>query len=406
MEKKPRKQSKLFFWRNDKNGSTTDSETTASVSSPYSVKHTIHVDFNTSSGFRGLPREWEIMLQGTISRDEVIANPEAVLDVLEFQSTAVKKQVSSEQQDEAPLPTEKTVTLNDLVNKGDPTELYINPKLVGEGAAGQVYLATNAQTREQVAIKKMELTAQNIKLLTSEIHIMKESTHENVVHYYDSFRVENQLWVVMEYMGGGCLTEILEQFEYVKMNEKQIAWVSQQTLKGLSYIHSRHRIHRDIKSDNILLGEKGEIKIADFGYAAQLTKQKTKRQTIVGTPYWMAPELIRGQEYGTKVDIWSLGIMIMEMAEGDPPYMEFPPLRALFLITTKGIPDLKEPPKWSNTFREFVALCLEKDADKRPSADELLEHAFMKTAIGGAEAIMKVNAEAKKAALDSSQLPF
>jgi len=402
MENKRKKGFFGFFGAKDKNGS--EETISATVSSPYSVKHTIHVDFNTSSGFRGLPREWELMLAGQISKDEVIENPDAVLDVLEFQSSAVKKQQA--EREEAPLPAEKTVTLNDLVNKGDPTEVYINPKLVGEGAAGQVYLAVHKDTREQVAIKKMELTAQNIKLLTSEIHIMKESNQENVVHYYDSYRVENQLWVVMEFMGGGCLTEILEQFEYVKMNEKHIAWVCQQTLKGLQYIHSRHRIHRDIKSDNILLGEHGEIKIADFGYAAQLTKQKTKRQTIVGTPYWMAPELIRGQEYGTKVDIWSLGIMIMEMAEGDPPYMEFPPLRALFLITTKGIPDLKEPSRWSPTFREFVGLCLEKDAEKRPSADELLAHPFMKQAVGGGEAIVKINQEAKKSALDCSQLPF
>jgi len=212
MEQK--KKSKFFsFWgaKGEKNGSTTESEATATVSSPYSVKHTIHVDFNTSSGFRGLPKEWEVMLAGQISKEEVIENPDAVIDILEFQSSAVKKQQQAERE-EAPLPAEKTVTLNDLVNKGDPTEIYINPKLVGEGAAGQVYLAVHKDTREQVAIKKMELTAQNIKLLTSEIHIMKESNHENVVHYYDSYRVENQLWVVMEFMGGGCLTEILEQF--------------------------------------------------------------------------------------------------------------------------------------------------------------------------------------------------
>jgi len=284
--------------------------------------------------------------------------------------------------------------------------LYMDAKLVGEGAAGQVFVATDVASKEQVAIKKMELNAQNINLLTSEIHIMKESVHFNIVRYYDSFRVENQLWVIMEFMGGGCLTEILEQFDYCKMTEQQIAHVCKETLSGLSYIHSKHRIHRDIKSDNILLGDKGEIKIADFGYAAQLTKQKTKRQTIVGTPYWMAPELIRGQEYGVKVDIWSLGIMIMEMAEGDPPYMEFPPLRALFLITTKGIPDLKEPNKWSASFRDFVALCLEKDADKRPDADALLEHEFMALAEGGAEALVKINEEAKRSALDAAQMPF
>jgi len=159
-----------------------------------------------------------------------------------------------------------------------------------------------------------------------------------------------------------------------------IAHVCLQTLDGLKYIHSLHRIHRDIKSDNILVGAKGEVKLADFGYAAQLTEQKSKRNTIVGTPYWMAPELIRGQEYGIKVDIWSLGIMAMEMAEGEPPYMDFPPLRALFLITTKGIPPLKETDKWSPEFQDFVAQCLEKDADKRSDANALLSHPFLKTA--------------------------
>jgi len=397
------------FWKTKgaKNGSPM-SEPSASVSSPYSVKHPIHVDFNSASGFRGLPREWEVMLEGTISRNEVVENPQAVLDILEtnFQQQERKRDKEKQAAAPEPLPAEKTITLNDLVNKEDPSKLYMDAKLVGEGAAGQVFVATDVASKEQVAIKKMELNAQNINLLTSEIHIMKESVHFNIVRYYDSFRVENQLWVIMEFMGGGCLTEILEQFDYCKMTEQQIAHVCKETLSGLSYIHSKHRIHRDIKSDNILLGDKGEIKIADFGYAAQLTKQKTKRQTIVGTPYWMAPELIRGQEYGVKVDIWSLGIMIMEMAEGDPPYMEFPPLRALFLITTKGIPDLKEPNKWSASFRDFVALCLEKDADKRPDADALLEHEFMALAEGGAEALVKINEEAKRSALDAAQMPF
>jgi len=151
------------------------------------------------------------------------------------------------------------------------------------------------------------------------------------------------------------------------------------------------------------LGSGGEVKIADFGYAAQLTQQKNKRQTIVGTPYWMAPELIRGQEYDTKVDIWSLGIMIMEMAEGEPPYMEFPPLRALFLITTKGIPDLKEPSKWSQHFQNFVSLCLEKDPSQRPDASELLKHPFMKTSTGG-KGLVEVIDGAKRAAAKNNEL--
>jgi len=189
----------------------------------------------------------------------------------------------------------------------------------------------------------------------------------------------------MEFMGGGCLTDILEQFETLQMTEPQIAHVCKETLDGLQYIHSFHRIHRDIKSDNILLGMQGEVKLADFGYAAQLTAQKAKRNTIVGTPYWMAPELIRGQEYDQKVDIWSLGIMAMEMAEGEPPYMDFPPLRALFLITTKGIPPLKETDSWSANLQDFVAKCLEKDAEKRGNATDVLKHPFLKTSCTGLE---------------------
>eukprot|EP01089_Gocevia_fonbrunei_P008430 TRINITY_DN2010_c0_g1_i3.p1 TRINITY_DN2010_c0_g1~~TRINITY_DN2010_c0_g1_i3.p1 ORF type:complete len:347 (+),score=48.46 TRINITY_DN2010_c0_g1_i3:198-1238(+) len=346
------------------------------------------------------------MLHGAkITKDEVLADPDAVVHVLEFQSEMLAQQERQNQEDSKPLPAEKTITLNDLVSKADPTKLFLNLVKVGEGAAGEVFLANRADTKEQLAIKKMPLNPQNVKLLTSEIHIMKESNHKNVVGYIDSFRVDNQLWVAMEYMGGGCLTEILEQFDYCQMTEAHIAWVCKETLEGLKYIHSLHRIHRDIKSDNMLLSSQGDVKIADFGYAAQLTQKKNRRNTIVGTPYWMAPELIRGQNYDTKVDVWSLGIMVMEMAEGEPPYMEFPPLRALFLITTKGIPDLKEPEKWTKEFRDFVAKSLEKDPEKRPSATELLKHPYLKSACDG-PTILKIVEEARRYAKEQNSLPF
>jgi len=204
-----------------------------------------------------------------------------------------------------------------------------------------------------------------------------------------------ELWVVMEFMGGGCLTEVLEQFEHVQMIEAQIAFATLESLRGLAYIHSLHRIHRDIKSDNILLSSDGQVKLADFGYAAQLTQQKQKRNTIVGTPYWMAPELIKGQAYDQKVDIWSLGIMVMEMCEGEPPYMEFPPLRALFLITTKGIPGLKDPSKWSPDLHDFLAKCLNKESDQRPDAPTLLKHPFL-TRASNRQDMEEVMKEAKQ----------
>jgi len=206
---------------------------------------------------------------------------------------------------------------------------------------------------------------------------MKTTIHENIVRYIDSFLVEQVLWVAMEYMGGGCLTDCLEIFSYLQLAEDQIAFVAKEVLKGLRFIHHHHRVHRDIKSDNILMGQNGSIKIADFGYAAQLTEERSKRTTIVGTPYWMAPELIRGENYDQKVDIWSLGIMIMEMSEGEPPYMDLPPLRALFFITTKGIPGLKNPEKWSNDFKEFLNQCLSVDSTQRPESSVLLQHQYL-----------------------------
>jgi hypothetical protein len=358
------------------------------VSSPYNVENKIHVDFNSATGFSGLPPEWEVLLKtSAIPREEVMNNPDNVLSVLEFVSKQQKEEVAkaqAAQQSSAhtykagPMPEETNATLADLVSKEDPTKLYKSMTKIGEGAAGQVFVATQIRTGTKVAIKKMEINSENVKLLITEIGIMKTSNHPNVVKYYDAFVVnDNELWVVMEFMGAGCLTDVLECFDSVQMTEPQIAYCCRETLRSLAYVHSLHRIHRDIKSDNILMSTDGHIKLADFGYAAQLTNGRVKRNTVVGTPYWMAPELIRGHDYGTKVDIWSLGIMLIEMAEGEPPYMEYPPLRALFLITTKGIPPVKNQNKWSRDFHDFFAKCLDVNVQTRPEAAELLKHPFM-----------------------------
>jgi len=371
------------------------------VTAPFDVNHNIHVDFSTEFGFKGLPTEWEaLMKQGGLTRADVEKDSDAVLKVLEFQSKYIDQDnakgtsatsTTSTGGSNPALPQEKVLTLADVTSKGDPKTLYKDIEKIGEGAAGEVFSAVLRQDNVSVvAIKQMNLAAQqkNLKLLLTEIDIMRSSKHKNVVHFFDSFVVDDKyLWVVMEFMSGGCLTDILEQFETLQLNEPQIGYVCRETLEGLKYIHSWHCIHRDIKSDNILLGAKGEIKLADFGYAAQLTAQKTKRNTIVGTPYWMAPELIRGQDYDYKVDIWSTGIMAMEMAEGEPAYMDFPPLRALFLITTKGIPPLKEEDKWTPSFRSFVNKSLEKEPEKRPDSTALLAHPFLAASCSGLDLV-------------------
>jgi len=215
------------------------------------------------------------------------------------------------------------------------------------------------------------------------------------VDYVDTYKVGKQIWVVMEFMQWGSLTDILDQFTDLKMTEPQMAAVCIATLRGLACIHVKHNIHRDIKSDNILINEKGIIKISDFGFAAQLTTKKLKRKTIVGTPYWMAPELIKGQEYDEKVDIWSVGILAMEMCEGEPPYMDFAPLKALFMISTQGIPELQQPERFSPEFRDFLKSCLQIHAGNRPSCQELSQHPWLLKACSPDE-IVRLAEKARK----------
>lgn len=271
------------------------------------------------------------------------------------------------------------VTLDELVKKENPLKQFCSITKIGEGTFGEVFVGTDRRSLDKVAIKKMDLNDNYEEDLITEIQMMQSSKHENIVRYMDSYKWGEDLWVVMEYMGGGSLTEILEQFKHVRMTEEQIALICFECLKALEYIHSNHRIHRDIKSDNVLLTHEGDIKLADFGYTVQLTQKKDKRNTTIGTPYWEAPEVITGDLYDTKVDIWSLGIMAMEMAEGEPPYMDLPPLTALRLIVVDGIPPLPSA-KWSAEMRDFVNQCLMIKVTQRGSASNLLRHDFLRKA--------------------------
>lgn len=257
-----------------------------------------------------------------------------------------------------------------------PDEVFDILCKLGEGSYGSVYKALHKESEQVLAIKQVPVDT-DLQEIIKEISIMQQCDSPYVVKYYGSYFKNTDLWIVMEYCGAGSVSDIM-RLRKKTLSEDEIATILIDTLKGLEYLHLRRKIHRDIKAGNILLNSEGHAKLADFGVAGQLTDTMAKRNTVIGTPFWMAPEVIEEIGYDCVADIWSLGITALEMAEGKPPYGDIHPMRAIFMIPTKPPPSFRDPDIWSPEFIDFVSLCLVKNPEERATATDLLAHEFIR----------------------------
>ncbi|XP_062333166.1 mitogen-activated protein kinase kinase kinase kinase 4 isoform X2 [Osmerus eperlanus] len=277
----------------------------------------------------------------------------------------------------------------DLASLRDPAGIFELVEVVGNGTYGQVYKGRHVKTGQLAAIKVMDVTEEEEDEIKLEINMLRSySHHRNIATYYGAFvrkspaGQDDQLWLVMEYCGAGSVTDLVKKTKGNSLKEDWIAYICREVLRGLLHLHSHHVIHRDIKGQNVLLTENAEVKLVDFGVSAQLDRTIGRRNTFIGTPYWMAPEVIACDEnadstYDYRSDLWSLGITALEMAEGAPPLCDMHPMRALFLIPRNPPPKLKSK-KWSKRFLSFVESCLVKSHLQRPTTEALLRHSFIR----------------------------
>lgn len=398
--------------------------TTTTTADPISFVHVEHAEVDPSSpvGLKGLPLGWErFLLVSGVTKEEILKNPDTVLRIMNgnakmlLDETPIKNASHTpvdaistlkkwKNKAIVPLPSSKEVNEkmsweNNVKVYDDIDEVYPVRNVIGSGSSGTVYVTGTKDEKNGggvIALKVMEIYQlgdpesesgidNEKEAVLNEIALMKLCQECNqILHFYEAFSLsgmeERQLWIAMEYMPGGTLAQLLTACAPTGFSDQITAYILRETLLALAFLHKNHRIHRDLKCDNMLLSLDGAVKLADFGFCAQLTKEIKKRRSVCGTPYYMSPECVEGQEYDMSADIWSFGILGLECAEGQPPNKDVPPFRAMFLITTTPPPTLKQPSAHSPLLAEFLALCLQKDSAQRATAKKLLEHPFLKLA--------------------------
>ncbi|XP_008326504.1 serine/threonine-protein kinase PAK 6 [Cynoglossus semilaevis] len=397
------------------------------ISAPKNFEHRVHTSFDSKRGcFVGLPMQWQSLIEN-LRRPRPMVDPSRITEVeLRPKKTIVRGTMighgdymtamindmsrlsvtsSNSLRKSSPSARKRAQSLCRLgeVSEGDTYQYESltqeedddkdpdmdewgnrtrnihsetnTPYLGLGGSTGVVCIAMEKHSGREVAVKMMDLRRQQRReLLFNEVVIMRDYQHRNVVEMFKSALVEEELWVIMEYLQGGALTNIVSE---TRLNEEQIATVCEAVLQALAYLHSQGVIHRDIKSDSILLTLDGRVKLSDFGFCAQISKDIPKRKSLVGTPYWMAPEVISKSPYGTEVDVWSMGIMVVEMVDGEPPYFSETPVAAMKRLRDEPAPTVRNVSQISPVLKDFLDRMLTRDPFERASATDLLEHPFL-----------------------------
>jgi len=291
----------------------------------------------------------------------------------------------------------------ELFKIDDPHEHYKEFEKIGKGGFSEVFIARRKESSERVAVKVLHRTVtleSNLQQILKEIVFIKTSNHPNIVNYIESYHWDNKIWIVMEYCDGGTLKAL---YSKVDLQEPHISLIANEILEALKYLHSQHRIHRDLKCENVLMNLNGAVKLADMGIAAELSDDPNPEDgedTVIGlcgSKFWMAPEVISYQPYSYKADIWSFGCLLYELIEKDHPYGGYHSLAAMFHTATRGADRLKRPQSWSLELKEFLELIFQMDPENRPSAEELLNHRFLRKIRDTPEEKVKTFATLKQA---------